>query len=718
MLNRLIPYLFYLLFFLTPLVWYPHSYELFEFNKMIVVYLLTTLITSLWLLRMIKEKKILLCKTPLDIPILLFLLSQIISTIFSIDPHTSWFGYYSRSNGGLLSAISYILLYYALVSNLNKEQIIQALKAALFGGAVIALWAIPEHFGVSLSCVLLRGDFTDSCWVQDVQARVFATLGQPNWLAAYLEMLIFPAIYFYLSAKNRLSKVTWALLITFFYLAFTFTYSRGAMLGFLAGLLIFVIPLILSSPRRQGSKFAGTTKNITILLAVFLVINLIYGSALTRFQLSQLLPQQPSNPQPAASQQPSAGLSQLENGGTESGEIRLIVWKGALEIFKHYPLFGSGVETFAYSYYNFRPVAHNMVSEWDFLYNKAHNEYLNYLATTGLFGFIAYMAIIFFFITWCIRYYLSDNTHFTLLVPALLAAYLSYLIQNFFGFSVVVIAMFFFLFPGIAFVFTDSLKSFNNPKLSAIRHTFSALFYRHKIFRLIAITFIVFLTLYYTVSVVKLWVTDLYFSTGSRYSDAGNAGRAYNALSEAAGINPKEPFYKSELGFAAAASAVALKDSDATLSARLKDEAIADTQDALKISPKNVSFWRSAIRTYYQLASLDKSFYQKTVETVEQTIALAPTDPKLYYNKAVILGQMDQNNEAIAALNKAVELKPNYREAYIALAQFYFDQKDYQKAVDNMNKVLLLVPNDPEAEKVLNNWGQKGIATTSAETKK
>ena len=53
----------------------------------------------------------------------------------------------------------------------------------------------------------------------------------------------------------------------------------------------------------------------------------------------------------------------LELGGTASSEIRKIVWEGAIDIWKHYPLFGSGVETFAYSYYNFRPESHNLVSE-------------------------------------------------------------------------------------------------------------------------------------------------------------------------------------------------------------------------------------------------------------------------------------------------------------------------------------------------------------------
>lgn len=227
MTKKILVFFFYLLFFFTPLVFSAQTSELFEFNKMILVYLLTTLITASWIIRMIYERKFIFQRTFLDIPILLFLISQIISTFTSIDPHTSIWGYYSRSNGGLLSIISYILLYYALVSNFDPKAIKRFFLISFFSGAIAALWAIPEHFGVDFSCILLGRGANDSCWQQDVAARVFSTLGQPNWLAAYLGMLIFPAIYFALTAKTKLQTTVYCLLSTVYYLAFTFTYSSG-----------------------------------------------------------------------------------------------------------------------------------------------------------------------------------------------------------------------------------------------------------------------------------------------------------------------------------------------------------------------------------------------------------------------------------------------------------------------------------------------------------
>src|SRR5258708_255262 len=100
MTTKILTYSFYILFFFTPLFFTPLNSELFEFNKMMLIYFLTTIITGAWFIRMLQEKKFLLRKTPLDLPLAFFLLSQIFSTITSIDPHTSLWGYYSRLNGG------------------------------------------------------------------------------------------------------------------------------------------------------------------------------------------------------------------------------------------------------------------------------------------------------------------------------------------------------------------------------------------------------------------------------------------------------------------------------------------------------------------------------------------------------------------------------------------------------------------------------------------
>jgi hypothetical protein len=81
---------------------------------MMITYALAAIIGGAWVVKMIAEKEFKIVRTPLDIPILLFVASQLVSSIFSMDPHVSWLGYYSRFNGGMWSIFTYVLLYYAL----------------------------------------------------------------------------------------------------------------------------------------------------------------------------------------------------------------------------------------------------------------------------------------------------------------------------------------------------------------------------------------------------------------------------------------------------------------------------------------------------------------------------------------------------------------------------------------------------------------------------
>ena len=53
--NRLIKTGFYLLFSLVPLLLTPWNYELFEYNKMMAVYVITALVVTAWLVKMINQ---------------------------------------------------------------------------------------------------------------------------------------------------------------------------------------------------------------------------------------------------------------------------------------------------------------------------------------------------------------------------------------------------------------------------------------------------------------------------------------------------------------------------------------------------------------------------------------------------------------------------------------------------------------------------------------
>ena len=405
--DKTIEYLFYALFFFVPLLLWPKTSEVFEFNKMLLVYVITILISAAWVVKWIEAKKITIRRTPLDLPIAIFLTSQILSTIFSIDTHTSLWGYYSRFHGGLISTIAYLLLYYALVTNLTRDQVSFAIYSIISSAALVALYGILEHFGID-----------KHLWVQDVASRVFSTIGQPNWLSAYLVALLPLPIFLAVEARDNNHRLLWALLALLFAITIIFTKSQSGLAA--TGLILAAVALYF-----VGRKFKFVYLFILPFILLATILKWDFVVKINPFGVPNL-----------AALVKADGTNRV--GGSDSMIIRQVVWQGARKLGAKNPLFGTGLETFGYTYFTVRPALHNLLSEWEFLYNKAHNEYLNFLANTGFVGLAAYLLLIGWTLVWWAQIGGAISR-------GLLFGYLSILITNYFGFSVVPVALFFFL---------------------------------------------------------------------------------------------------------------------------------------------------------------------------------------------------------------------------------------------------------------------------------
>jgi len=422
---------------------------------MILVYLLTILIVAAFLIKSIIIGKLRLKRTPLDFPILLYIICYLLSTIVSIDKYTSVFGYYTRFHGGLLSLLAYVALYYIFVWEMggSEDRRKRFVKLLLLSAVFVSIYGILQHFGIDQ-------DF----WVQDVQRRVFSTLGQPNWLAAYLVMILpvslawminqrKPIAYFLSEAKKaRFSSVArasyslvpsaYCLVPIALYSAFWFTYSLSGLLGLVVAMMIFLI-------------FAGREnlrRGALPLLLVFLAWITISALTLTptisgRIQrIFEVIPKV-SAAETAAPPSPPTG---------STVKIRLMVWKGTLNLIRDHPLLGTGPETFAYAFLPYRPVELNQTVEWEFLYNKAHNEYLNLAACTGLLGLGAYLFLIGKFVLWNTREWKrmkaneNESANTRILLAGIFAGWVGVLVSDFFGFSVVTTSLLFWLFMALS----------------------------------------------------------------------------------------------------------------------------------------------------------------------------------------------------------------------------------------------------------------------------
>jgi len=621
--TPIIQFLISLLFFFTPLIFTSITSELFEVPKMYFVYLSTLLIIFFHLINYLKGKTPLFSKNKLTIFLLIFFSTQLISTIFSVDPHTSIFGYYSRLNGGLLSLGAYLLLFLILPLYFTSKFRDRIINLTLISGFFVSSFGILEHFGID-----------KHLWVQDVQSRVFSTLGQPNWLAAYICIILPFALDKFINSKSKFQKTIYCLLLTNYYLCLLFTKSKSGLIATIISLgIYFVIKL-----------FQKTNLLLLVIpLLIFFSTSLLISNPIKDYFIKPKTPEQ-------ISQNTTLNI-------TPSEDIRKIVWQGSFNLWKAFPLFGTGPETFGFTYYWTRPAAHNLTSEWDFLYNKAHNEYLNYLATTGTLGFISYLFLIISFLVSCFS------------SPFIFASFISILITNFAGFSVVITSLFFFLLPIFALA-EKSTKTQPKP--------------RPKIFYLITTTLFLFLLS----KILSLFLADIAYNQSQIAYNRALYQSSQKNINLALSLRPREALYHSQ------ASLIASKLKNASI-------ASAHSNLALSLSPASTNLWKERAQVFSELSQINPDYFSIAIDALKNTVRLAPTDAKSFYLLGKFYEAASKNNLAIENYQKALDLKSNYDHASFALGQLYFSQKNYPEAKKYFEITLTLAPNNLEAKEYL-----------------
>lgn len=621
---RLIVYTLYLLTVFVPLVFTTINFELFEFPKFIILLSGTLVITLAWAYHVYQtgDKTIVRPNAPpwlrlVHWSMLAVLVTQLLSTLFSIHPYTSFWGYYSRFHQGLLSTVCYTLVYFAAVRWLDRSSALRLIKLSVLTAIVVSLYGILEHFGID-----------QNLWVQDVKNRVFSTLGQPNWLAAYLVPNIF--LIFYLFRHQKFSPFYSYLGVAMIFTALMYTKSRSGFLAFgFAYLAYWLLHLRTASFRTLLPAWLRLT-------AVFLGLALFLGTPFSR-PISALFTQ-PVAPVTA----PATTGTVLESGGTESGVIRRIVWEGAFRLIRRYPVLGTGPETFAYTYYWERPLAHNYTSEWDYLYNKAHNEYLNSAATVGLLGLAAYLfwhgAVLYMSLTKFPTTKKADKTAETSLAnyfPVLAAVILSFAITNFFGFSVIPVYLLTVLLVALP---TALARPPDTPSPAIINPAIPLL----------------------TIGIALIWPARLYLA--DYYFTRGKVSGSIPLLETAVKFRPQEPLFHSYL---AEAYAVTPETGDYT------QRALAETALTRKLNPYHLNYHKSRAKVYLSLVTQNPDYHIQAAEELIQARKLAPSDPKLAYNLGLVYSRIGDIDKAESEMRQAIELKKDYQDAYYALTLIF-----------------------------------------------
>jgi tetratricopeptide (TPR) repeat protein len=251
---------------------------------------------------------------------------------------------------------------------------------------------------------------------------------------------------------------------------------------------------------------------------------------------------------------------------------------------------------------------------------------------------------------------------------AILASFISILITNFAGFSVVITSLFFFLLP--VFALKSNSEAISKPK--------SKLYY----FLIIPI----FLFLFSKIS--SLFIADIVYNQSQIAYSRQLYESSQNLINSALSLRPNEAIYHSQASLAAA---------------KLKDAPVAITHSnlALFLSPASTNLWKERAQVFSELSLIDPQYFSLAIDALKNCVRLAPTDAKSFYLLGKFYEAASEDSLAIENYQKALSLKGNYDHASFALGELYFTQKNYPEAKKYFEITLTFAPNNQEAKEYL-----------------
>jgi O-antigen ligase len=291
-----------------------------------------------WVVRMFMMKKFHLARNPLNVPIAAFLVATAIGLITAIDFRYSLKGYMT---------LGWISIFFLTVNNIKDKRQFKKLLSALF-----VFTAIAAAYGIWQSVTKI--DFMHTAkHLHEGLPRCTGFFDHYMTFAGYLNM-VFPLTFGLLlfgSSKSPVRgsryglqkrRLLLGLASLLMLIALVFTYTRGAWIGFLAGLI-----------------FIGVLRSRkTLFISLGAIILIVVTPAI--FPHSSVSRRAASIFNPASTD-------------------RLSMWKSSLKIVKDYPLTGVGWK-------GFRKIYPEYISPGTYRSPHAHNNFLNVAVESGMLG--------------------------------------------------------------------------------------------------------------------------------------------------------------------------------------------------------------------------------------------------------------------------------------------------------------------------------------------
>lgn len=377
-------------------------------------------------------------------------------------------------------------------------------------------------------------------------------------------------------------------------------------------------------------------------------------------------------------------------------------------------LFGSGFGTFATDFTRFRPIQFNLQEKlWTFTFFRSSSFLLELLATTGVLGLAAFLFLTYKIVNiiWKAGITkLKSNPLTPSVVAALIIAFVL-------PFTPVMQALFFILLGLFAAAaglsdphhFFDVEMYFVAFKKGIIAITAEEKTRQEQVpTNLLPVFFFMLCVLFagavglFTVPYVA---SDVIFQNSLVAASANNGLQTYNDQTNAIKIFPyRDSFYRvySQTNLAIANSLAVSLPKGASPSAQMQQtiytliqQSINAARSATTVSPITSVNWQNLGSIYRSLIGFGQNAESFSITSMQQAIVLDPNNPQLYLTLGGIYYQLGQWDNAQREFQVAINLKPDFANAYYNLGHALEQKGDLQGALTLYQTVQTLVRNTP-----------------------
>ncbi|MEW6103451.1 MAG: O-antigen ligase family protein [bacterium] len=622
-----------------------------DLSKLLFINIITSILLILWLFDILQSKKRLYIGK-IGFILLVSLLSFVFSTICSIHKPISFFGCYMRYQG-LMTNIVYFVLYLFILNIVKENRISLFINSCLIGGCGSAFYGILQGFG------------KDPLGWYDFGNRVSACFGNPVFLAAFLAMLAPLSFSLFIFAKD---KRKWLYLFAFF-LMFTgllFTRTRAGIVAFFLSMVVLLFLV--------GRKNVFNEKviySLLLLFAIFLLSNFSPKTAILQRFISEFL-YKPNKEVSLAEK-----LSATSVGG--SGGLRLLMWKGGLNIIRDHPLFGIGPETLQFIWPRYAPLKYMVTTGQGSGVDRVHNEILDVAITRGLFGLICYIFLIGFLFYSGWKFKGKER----IIYLGIFSASLAYLIQNQFSFAELVITPYFFIFLGMM----DKIakKEYSIPINKGL-------------FAIISLSMVIFILF----SSLKLYLADkayyqkdleraiklnsyervYYGALAGFYIDKKDYKNAIDALKKANKNIPDEANFYNILG-------VTLQREESASGITREKEVVSAYKEALRLNPYFIDV-QINLGNYY----ISKGRLKEAITCFKEALKVQPWQEGWIETLKNLHLTLGKKGNAIADFCELLIINPDSYNIHKALAQLYYEDGNIEGFIKECKETIRVNPDD------------------------